>query len=178
MPLAWTDKFSTSVKEIDEHHQTIIQQLNHLQEQMAQGKGKEEIGKTIVFLEAYAKMHFEQEEKIMEKYNCAAAELNKQQHAVFLEKMASFKERYENPVLVSSIDGVGTKLKVASLMNKFDTVGIDIVSHCCNDIVVQGAEPLFFMDYIGGSMIKPDDFSQILKEQYIDDIPEDDVTMH
>lgn len=56
---------------------------------------------------------------------------------------------YKDPVLVTSVDGVGTKIKVASLMNKHDTVGIDIVSHCANDIVVQGAEPLFFFDYIG-----------------------------
>lgn len=62
---------------------------------------------------------------------------------------------YRDPVLVTSIDGVGTKIKVAALMNKHDTVGIDIVSHCANDIVVQGAEPLFFFDYIGmGKMVQ------------------------
>ncbi|MBR4604015.1 MAG: phosphoribosylformylglycinamidine cyclo-ligase [Kiritimatiellae bacterium] len=65
-------------------------------------------------------------------------------------------------ILVASTDGVGTKLKVAALMNKHDTVGQDIVNHCVNDILVQGAMPLFFMDYVGAAKFEADQFKQIV----------------
>jgi phosphoribosylformylglycinamidine cyclo-ligase len=66
------------------------------------------------------------------------------------------------PVLVSSIDGVGTKLKIAFAMNRHDTVGADLVNHCINDIAVLGARPLFFLDYIGAEKLGPRVFAEIL----------------
>lgn len=69
---------------------------------------------------------------------------------------------YGEPVLVSSIDGVGTKLKVASLVGKHDSVGEDLVNHCVNDILVGGAKPLFFLDYIGTGSLKPGVMEEIV----------------
>ena len=70
--------------------------------------------------------------------------------------------KYREPVLVSSADGVGTKLKLAFAMNKHDTIGEDLVNHCVDDIAVLGAEPLFFLDYIGTGKLKPEVFTQLI----------------
>ncbi|MFD7525061.1 phosphoribosylformylglycinamidine cyclo-ligase [Paenibacillus chitinolyticus] len=73
------------------------------------------------------------------------------------------KDKYEEPVLVSGTDGVGTKLKIAFAMDKHDTIGIDAVAMCVNDIVVQGAEPLFFLDYLACDRVIPEKIEAIVK---------------
>ncbi|MFH1031707.1 MAG: phosphoribosylformylglycinamidine cyclo-ligase [Chloroflexota bacterium] len=70
---------------------------------------------------------------------------------------------YKKPVLVSSVDGIGTKLKIASALDKHDTIGIDIVNHCVNDIFTCGAEPLFFLDYIAMGKLVPEKVEAIIK---------------
>ncbi|HZS17041.1 MAG TPA: AIR synthase related protein, partial [Candidatus Udaeobacter sp.] len=75
---------------------------------------------------------------------------------------ANFPGMHE-PVLVASIDGVGTKLRIAFAMDKHDTVGADLVNHCVNDIAVVGARPLFFLDYIGCGKLEPRVFKQLLR---------------
>jgi len=71
-------------------------------------------------------------------------------------------KKYKQPILVSSVDGVGTKLKVAFAMNRHHTIGQDLVNHCVDDIAVLGAEPLFFLDYLGTGELKPKVFDQII----------------
>ncbi len=71
--------------------------------------------------------------------------------------------QYRDPVLVSSMDGVGTKLKVAQRVDRHDTVGEDLVNHCVNDIAVCGARPLFFLDYFAAGVLRPDVLEAVVK---------------
>ena len=71
--------------------------------------------------------------------------------------------KIKDPVLVASTDGVGTKLEIANKFNKFDTIGIDLVAMCVNDLVVQGAKPLFFLDYIATDKIRLGKMKEIIK---------------
>jgi phosphoribosylformylglycinamidine cyclo-ligase len=87
-----------------------------------------------------------------------------------LQDIGSFGAMYrldvqgmDEPVLVSSVDGVGTKLKLAFMSGKHDTIGIDLVSHCVNDILVQGAKPLFFLDYLAFGKLRPEIMVEIIR---------------
>ena len=73
------------------------------------------------------------------------------------------KLKIKNPLLVASTDGVGTKIEIANLFNKFDTIGVDLVAMCVNDLIVQGAKPLFFLDYIAVGKINLNKMKKIIK---------------
>src|SRR3989344_640823 len=80
-----------------------------------------------------------------------------------LYDLGSILRKYKNPVLVQSIDGVGTKLSVAKMMNKYESVGEDIVGHSCGDIVAMGARPITFLDYVANEKLEPEIMEQMVR---------------
>ena len=76
--------------------------------------------------------------------------------------ISSIPKYIKDPKIVASTDGVGTKIEIANILNKFDTIGIDLVAMCVNDLIVQGAKPLFFLDYIAIDKIKLSKLKKVL----------------
>ncbi len=105
----------------------------------------------------------------IEKGNEAVKKIREMANKFGIKEIGKFsgfyplKSEFLNPVLVSSADGVGTKLKIAFLMNKHNTIGKDLVNHCVDDILVYGAKPLFFLDYIATGKLAPETVGQIVE---------------
>jgi len=113
-----------------------------------------------------AGVNIETAEKLIEKIKPLAKRTFNQRVLTDIGLFGAFFDAkfddYKHPVLVSSVDGVGTKLKIAFLANKHDTVGQDLVNHCVNDILVCGATPLFFLDYFATGRLIPEIAEQVI----------------
>jgi hemerythrin len=91
----WNEAMSTGVPEIDVQHKELLAKFSELYEALAAGKGREETGKMLDFLQFYAQWHFEREERCMEQYQCPVAAANKTAHRTFLERFGQLYERYQ-----------------------------------------------------------------------------------
>lgn len=107
-------------------------------------------------LDIYDRMHRTFDERVIENKNGFGCLFSLDYD------LKMFRRNYRHPVLVSSTDGVGTKLKIAFMTGRHDTIGIDLVAMCVNDVLVQGAEPLFLLDYLASSHIEPDVLEQVI----------------
>jgi len=74
--------------------------------------------------------------------------------------------KMNNPIIVSSTDGVGTKVEIANIYKKYNTIGIDLVAMCVNDLIVQGAKPIFFLDYIAVNKFELNKVKKILRQEH------------
>lgn len=116
-----------------------------------------------------AKSKYSQSGVDIDKGNLATEKIKKMAKKMGVGEIGKFsgffplnKSKFNNPVLVSSADGVGTKLKIAFLMGKHNTIGKDLVNHCVDDILVYGAKPQFFLDYVATGKLEPDVVAQIV----------------
>ncbi|MDR1391857.1 MAG: phosphoribosylformylglycinamidine cyclo-ligase [Clostridiales bacterium] len=100
---------------------------------------------------------------LIKKYIEKTNNLGVLSHIGGFNAMFEISKSYKNPVLISSADGIGTKLKIAFIMDKHDTVGIDCVAMCVNDIICSGAKPIFFLDYIAIGKNEPEKIAEIVK---------------
>ena len=89
--------------------------------------------------------------------------INKYQNIGGFGSITNIPKNIKNPQIVASTDGVGTKIEIANELNKFDTIGIDLVAMCVNDLIVQGAKPIIFLDYISINKINLKKLNQIIK---------------
>ena len=117
------------------------------------GVNIETADKLTKFIKNYSKQAFKQKSNKIDKNNIGN----------FASVFDLKSEKIKDPLIVSSTDGVGTKLEISNLLNKFDTIGIDLVAMCVNDLIVQGAKPLFFLDYIATGKLKLKKMKKIIK---------------
>lgn len=94
--IVWNDNMATGISEIDAQHRELIDRFNQLDIALAEGRGREEIGETLGFVLFYTEWHFGREERCMEEYGCPVAEVNKKQHAWFLDEFKRLFDKYHN----------------------------------------------------------------------------------